>query len=300
MSPKPGFSVTATVVAKQDTLAAFAAGGPSFELSTIVRDPRAQPRVELNTETVDAYREVMEEAGGWGPFPPVVAFGPEDGRYYLADGFHRLAAAEAARVPLGRADIRPGGLREAILHSVGANATHGLRRTNADKRRAVLTLLHDAQWSMKSDRWIAEQAAVSNMTVGRIRAELETTGTLFPSTERVGRDGRLLETSRIGQKNPSPLLTETKFQSPDEEVFADEESPPEAPSGVRSRRTSRSLAAIEQVLEAVHDSPPAEGRLTRHEAHAGAVALLSWAAGGDPRKARAFLRKLGVRPPKGM
>jgi len=32
---------------------------------------------------------------------------------------------------------------DAVFNSVGANAEHGLRRTNADKRRAVLTLLND-------------------------------------------------------------------------------------------------------------------------------------------------------------
>ena len=36
-----------------------------------------------------------------------------------------------------------GGLRDAILFSVGANAAHGLRRTNADKRRTVLLLWED-------------------------------------------------------------------------------------------------------------------------------------------------------------
>jgi hypothetical protein len=31
--------------------------------------------------------------------------------------------------------------RDAILYSDGANESHGLRRTNEDKRRAVMTLL---------------------------------------------------------------------------------------------------------------------------------------------------------------
>lgn len=301
MTPKPGFSVTATMVAKQDLQAAFAAGGPSFELASIVRDPRAQPRVELNTETVDAYREIMAEAKGWGPFPSVVIFGPESGRYYLADGFHRMAAADAAGVQLGRAEVRPGGLREAILHSVGANAAHGLRRTNADKKRAVRTLLEDPEWSKKSDHWIAEQAAVSHMTVGRIRAEMEATGTLFQSNERVGRDGRTLNTTNIGQKDPSPP-TGTKFQSTDAPPSAEENGTdsPVAPSGVRSRRTTRSLAAIETVLEVLRETEPTEGKMTTHEIQNGLVALLSWTAGGDAKKAKSFLKKLGIKPPSAM
>ncbi|MCU0656651.1 MAG: ParB/RepB/Spo0J family partition protein [Polyangiaceae bacterium] len=300
MTPKPGFSVTATTVAKQDLLTAFATGGPSFELASIVRDPRAQPRVELNTETVDAYREVMAESKGWGAFPPVVVFGPEGGRYYLADGFHRMAAAEAAGVSLGRAEVRAGGLREAILYSVGANADHGLRRTNADKKRAVLTLLEDPEWSKRSDHWIAEQAAVSHMTVGRLRADLEATGTLFQSSERVGRDGRTLDTSKIGTKNPSSLPTGTEFQSTEESTEESPQESPSAPSGKRTRRTTRNLGAIESVLAALRETEPAKGNLSIEKTQEGVVALLSWAAGGSARKARSFLQKLGVKPPSGM
>ena len=35
--------------------------------------------------------------------------------------------------------------RDAILWSISANATHGLRRTNEDKRRAVTRLLQDPE-----------------------------------------------------------------------------------------------------------------------------------------------------------
>lgn len=72
--------------------------------------------------------------------------------------------------------MRQGGLRDAILHSVGANATHGLRRTSADKRRAVAILLEDelvstdpemgAPWS---NREIARRCAVSADMVDRLR-----------------------------------------------------------------------------------------------------------------------------------
>ncbi|MGH1591797.1 hypothetical protein ACRBEV_29670 [Methylobacterium phyllosphaerae] len=66
--------------------------------------------------------------------------------------------------------MRQGGLRDAILHSAGANAAHGLRRTNADKRRAVLMLLQDEEWSGWADREIARRCAVHHELVGRVRA----------------------------------------------------------------------------------------------------------------------------------
>jgi hypothetical protein len=70
------------------------------------------------------------------------------------------------------ADVRRGALRDAMLAAAGANITHGFRRSNADKRRAVLTLLRDEEWSAWSDAEIARRCGVSQPFVGKIRAEL--------------------------------------------------------------------------------------------------------------------------------
>jgi len=53
-----------------------------------------------------------------------------------------------------------------------ANAAHGQRRTNADKRKAVMTLLEDEEWSGYSNEWLAEKAAVSLRTILRYRASV--------------------------------------------------------------------------------------------------------------------------------
>jgi len=42
----------------------------------------------------------------------------------------------------------------------------------ADKRRAVMKLLNDDEWSQWSDREIARRCAVSHMTVNRLREEM--------------------------------------------------------------------------------------------------------------------------------
>ena len=68
--------------------------------------------------------------------------------------------------------MRTGTLRDAVLFSVGANAAHGLRRTNADKRRAVETLLADAEWSAWSDREIARRCCVHHDMVAVARKSL--------------------------------------------------------------------------------------------------------------------------------
>jgi hypothetical protein len=69
------------------------------------------------------------------PFPPVIVFHRPNEDYYLADGWHRIEAARRSGRASIMAEVREGGLRDAILYSSGANTDHGLRRTSADKRR---------------------------------------------------------------------------------------------------------------------------------------------------------------------
>jgi hypothetical protein len=129
-------------------------------------------------------------------FPPVVVFGEAAGNYWLADGYHRWHAATIAGLQTIGADVRPGGRREAILHSVGANAEHGWRRTNDDKKRAVQTLLNDAEWSGWSDREIARRCAVSYTMVQKHRP-LSDNGCQLdpqrPTTRKVERNGTVYE-----------------------------------------------------------------------------------------------------------
>jgi hypothetical protein len=73
------------------------------------------------------------------------------------------------------ADVRQGTRRDAVLYSVGANALHGYPRSNDDKRRAVMTLLRDDEWSGWSDSEIARRCCVDHKTVGRLRAEIAPT-----------------------------------------------------------------------------------------------------------------------------
>jgi hypothetical protein len=95
--------------------------------------------------------------------------------YVLVDGFHRVSAAREAwpeGVELPCICAGSGSLREAILQSAGVNAEHGVRRTDADKRRAVLQILSDAEWVNWSDNKIAKTCNVGNRLVGVLRREL--------------------------------------------------------------------------------------------------------------------------------
>ena len=111
-------------------------------IAAIRRDEACQPRATTHLDLIEEYANALLDGAA---FPPVTLF--YDGTiYWLADGYHRLDAAEAACRAEILADVRPGSRRDAILYSLGANAVHGLRRTNEDKRRAVLTMLQDEEW----------------------------------------------------------------------------------------------------------------------------------------------------------
>lgn len=141
-----------------------------IEVSKIRADGGTQSRAATDEEVVNDYADAMTNGA---TFPPITVF--FDGSdYWLADGFHRYHAAKRAGKATIAVDIHQGTRRDAVLHSVGANASHGLRRTNADKRRAVETLLRDEEWTGWSDNRIAKACRVTHPFVGKIRASLVT------------------------------------------------------------------------------------------------------------------------------
>ena len=90
--------------------------------------------------------------------PPITIWKcTEDHKLYLVDRFHLVAAAKQVGIDQLPFTEKSGTYREALLFSLSVNATHGLRRSNSDKRKAVMTLLNDSEWSQWSDREIARK-----------------------------------------------------------------------------------------------------------------------------------------------
>lgn len=153
-------------------------------LALIQDDPASQPRESLDDATVERYADAMAEGQN---FPPVVLY--FDGtNYWLADGWHRREAARRLQRVSINAEVHPGTRRDAMLYAAGANATHGLPRSNEDKRRAVMMLLRDAEWSQWSDREIARRTQTSQPFVSGLRRELSDNGYQMPE-ERLFRRG---------------------------------------------------------------------------------------------------------------
>lgn len=163
-------------------------------ICSIRTDGGTQPRETIDFVTVADYADDMR-AGAI--FPPVVVF--NDGAdYWLADGFHRLRAAEQAGLDEIRADVRQGTQQDAQWYSYSVNAKHGMRRSSEDKRRAVEAAMAHPYASRHSTREIATHCGVSHMTVQRYREDICNNVT---DTRLVTRNGRTYEmnTANIGR-----------------------------------------------------------------------------------------------------
>lgn len=172
-------------------------GGTSgiIQLERVRTDGGTQPRQSMDTGLVESYAERMRWDEGaravvdpdgevW---PPVTVF--EEGQtLWLADGFHRVHAARACGLPRFQARYEKGSLEDAILYSVGANATHGKRRTRADIKRAIERVLLHEEWGQRSNLWLAEICKVSDKTIANHRERLERAGEIPFHTELVSQN----------------------------------------------------------------------------------------------------------------
>jgi hypothetical protein len=171
-----------------------------LSLDDLVLDPNLNLRDRLDDFTVERYAE------SWPRMPPVTVY-EVDGRWLLADGFHRHAAA----VLLGRktipAEVRPGEFTDALDFVSSVNLFHGLPLTRAERRRAVevkLRLHHD--WS---DRRLAEELGVSRDLVAKTRRQLSDGGQIPNNPVRVGVDGKVYSSAGL-PKDPNERLPQGK------------------------------------------------------------------------------------------
>lgn len=183
-----------------------------LSLSVIRMDGGTQPRAQIDLAVVADYVEQMTSGV---VFPAVTVF-YDGANYWLADGFHRVTAAKQTDETEILADVKQGTQRDAKLFSFSANAAHGLRRTNSDKRRAVEAMLNDNEWSQWSNAEIARRCNVSHTMVNNIRSELETVS----SSDRTYTQQRgdksytfTMQTSNIGSKPALPATAPTALQA---------------------------------------------------------------------------------------
>lgn len=138
----------------------------TMNLGVLVLEPKLQSRVEIDESAVSDYSDAIETGD---KFPPVLAF--FDGiHYYLTDGYHRYHAHKRAGKASIEVEVINGTFRDAIFHATSVNSKHGMRRSNADKRKAVMTLLEDFEWESMTSSEIARHCGVSVAFVSNLRS----------------------------------------------------------------------------------------------------------------------------------
>ena len=139
-----------------------------LDLDKIRIDGGTQPRQNINESVIQEYADAIIEGAS---LPPVDVFF-DGSHYWLADGFHRFFATKKAGLAQISALVRNGTQRDAVFFSVGANATHGLRRTKEDKLQAIRTVLEDFEYTDATDAEVAKLVNLTRQTVQRLRNEL--------------------------------------------------------------------------------------------------------------------------------
>ena len=152
-------------------------------IGDVITDAGTQVRTAIDDAIVEDYAEHLRSGG---TLPAMTAFRDQDGRTYLADGFHRLRAYQSVGRTEIDAEIHSGTREDALWCALGANRSHGQRLTGADKKHAI-ELAFEA-WPERSQRRIAAQIGCSQQYVGKVRADVTTSCHLPERT--VGTDGK--------------------------------------------------------------------------------------------------------------
>lgn len=166
----------------------------------LVLDPNLNLRDRLDDFTVERYAEA------WDRLPPITVFEVE-GRWLVADGFHRHASAIKLNRRTIQAEVRQGTMAEALDFVAGVNLFHGLPLSRAERRRAVeiKLRLHPEH----SDRRLAEELASSRELIAKVRKQLVEAGQLPASALRIGADGKTYPSAGL-PKDPNEHLPKGK------------------------------------------------------------------------------------------
>lgn len=190
------------------------------DIHKIKDDTSIQCRVSIDEHNIADCMESLDDT------PPIRLYKEiENGEvvYYIGDGWHRKIAHERAGKLIVRAHVFEGGKDAAVTYAVQANGPkeHGVKRTQADKQKAITVYLTYKDWYLHSDPRVAKACAVSHPTVASARLSLERAGTIPVAQERLGLDGKMQSSTQ--QKQGVNLHPESEAPQPLRSVSKPEE-----------------------------------------------------------------------------
>ena len=130
-------------------------------------DKSMQQRTSTTKEAVEDYAEQMGEGKKF----PAIEIVSDGLKHWVVDGFHRVLAAKKAKLDKILCHVKNGTRDVAVWSAAAANLLHGVRRSNADKRRAVSMAL--GVKPNASLREIADHCSVSHTMIAQIKKQVE-------------------------------------------------------------------------------------------------------------------------------
>jgi ParB-like nuclease domain len=163
-------------------------------LRDIVTDAGTQFRVTYCQEAIERYTEIYKaDING---LPPIsVCHDETAGQYYVVDGFHRVLAFRKTPYPMIPCHIVKGDLRDAKRLALAANATHGVSRSDADIRNAILSALGDPEWAALNHSAVGRMVGCSDQSVRRMRKLLGADAKPWAIAHRLQLDVELVTTA---------------------------------------------------------------------------------------------------------
>lgn len=179
-----------------------------LEIADIDTRPAAAVRAGLNAECVERYTECVLD-GGELPAVDTFAHRDEDGGLaaFLGDGRHRLEAWRAAGHSEASCSVvwcetAAEAERRAWEHAAGANAGHGLPRSNEDKVAAVRAVIGRTEHEHASDNEIARLCKVSVHLARKVRKEMTERGELSGGASAAARNYKSNGTAAVAAAAP--------------------------------------------------------------------------------------------------
>lgn len=151
-----------------------------ISIHDIRRDGGTQPRAELDENHIEDLVFALTQGA---VFDAILLY--FDGiNYWLTDGFHRLAATIRRGIDKIKAEVRQGTQQDAQWHSFTVNQHQSLKRSNADKQRAIIGALKHPYGHLKSNKEIARHCGVSETSIKGWRQKLEDNNEIEKSNVR--------------------------------------------------------------------------------------------------------------------
>jgi hypothetical protein len=158
-------------------------------------DEELQPRAAIDRTVLENYVQLLVDGVR---FPPVVAFRDGD-VLWLADGFHRWHAHKVIDADGIEADIREGTRRDALLHSLAANAKHGLQRGATDYSRAYETACRNRLVDPADPEAVAALLQCSGRWAEKLTAKAREPVKAKAEADRTERDAKIIQLKDEGK-----------------------------------------------------------------------------------------------------